>query len=384
MRLGRSRVKRCARIGPFVHQTRIDRAHHESKPGDDVFHLLVALIDGHRTIERAESLGQIAKQNALETRDSQALDIALEVARRFEHVSQNRFGAQLEVASPRNLLAILREGGIEQILERLGVGDLGDALHALIVIDAVHLHFGHSLIARLAFLRAQHLARVFERRFNHGNRIERIGFAFGIKQLKRREQKRRKRLVKREIVGQVHREHVFGAAIFGLAALYHVGIDERGEHFIGALRELDFFLRRLHGVVDERFDASTCVAALLNHGKHHGMGDAQTRRELFGLRFNEVVEGLLAPIHEALGRFLLLDTAQLLLVAASLHHGFVVLNFMLGRLGKHAAFAIEARTARTTGDLMELARTKAAHFIAVEFRELRENHSMDGHVDAHA
>ena len=114
------------------------------------------------------------------------------------------------------------------------------------------------------------------------------------------------------------------------------------------------------------------------------MGDAQTRREFFGLRFNEVVEGLLAPIHEALGRFLLFDTAQLLLVAAGLHHGFVVLDFMLGCLGKHAAFAIEARTARATGDLMELARTKTAHFIAVEFRELRENHSMDGHVDAHA
>ena len=67
LRLGRCRVKRCARIGPFVHQTRIDRAHHESKPSDDVFHLLVALIDGHRTIECAKSLGQIAKQNALET-----------------------------------------------------------------------------------------------------------------------------------------------------------------------------------------------------------------------------------------------------------------------------------------------------------------------------
>ena len=114
------------------------------------------------------------------------------------------------------------------------------------------------------------------------------------------------------------------------------------------------------------------------------MGDAQTRRELFGLRFNEVVEGLLAPIHEALGRFLLLDAAQLLLVAASLHHGFVVLDFMLGRLGEHAAFVIEARTARATGDLVELARTQAAHFVAVEFRELRENHGMDGHVNAHA
>ena len=33
---------------------------------------------------------------------------------------------------------------------------------------------------------------------------------------------------------------------------------------------------------------------------------------------------------------------------------------------------------------MELARTQAAHFIAVEFRELRENHSMNGYINAHA
>ena len=32
---------------------------------------------------------------------------------------------------------------------------------------------------------------------------------------------------------------------------------------------------------------------------------------------------------------------------------------------------------------MELAGAQAAHLVAVELRELREHHGVDGHVDAH-
>ena len=82
-------------------------------------------------------------------------------------------------------------------------------------------------------MRTQHLARVFQRGFHHGNQVHGIRFALGIKQLERRKQKRGKRLVEREIIRQIHRGAIFHGAVFTLDFLHHVGIDKRHEHLIG-------------------------------------------------------------------------------------------------------------------------------------------------------
>ena len=112
------------------------------------------------------------------------------------------------------------------------------------------------------------------------------------------------------------------------------------------------------------------------------MRDAHTRRKLLGNRVDELVERVLAPVHEVLGRALLLDLLELLRVAGGLHLGLVVLDLVLGGLGYDHALGVEARATRATGDLMELAAAQAAHLAAVELGELREHHRVDGHVDA--
>ena len=148
--------------------------------------------------------------------------------------------------------------------------------------------------------------------------------------------------------------------------------------------QLDLLLRRLQRILDKLVDAGAGVAALLHFGQHHGMRDAHTRRQLLGNRFDELVERVLVPVHEVLGRTLLLDLLELLRIAGSFHLGLVVLNLVLGSLGYDHALGIEARAACATGDLMELTAAQAAHLATVELSELREHHRVDGHVDTDA
>ena len=48
---------RVAGVLPFVHQTRVDRAHHKAEPRNDVTQALVALLDGHGAVEGTVGLG---------------------------------------------------------------------------------------------------------------------------------------------------------------------------------------------------------------------------------------------------------------------------------------------------------------------------------------
>ena len=126
------------------------------------------------------------------------------------------------------------------------------------------------------------------------------------------------------------------------------------------------------------------VGPLLALGEHHRVGDAQARHEGLGRGGDEALEGLLAPVDEALGRALLLDLALLLDVTAGLEQGLGVLDLVLRGLGDDAALGVEAGATRTACDLVELARAQAAHAMAVVLGEGREQHRVDGHVDAHA
>lgn len=67
-------------------------------------------------------------------------------------------------------MAIFVECGLQHVLQRLGIGDFLQAVHAFVIVEAVLLHADHRLIARLAFLRAQHLLGILQRGFHHGDR----------------------------------------------------------------------------------------------------------------------------------------------------------------------------------------------------------------------
>ena len=188
--LGRRRrgIERGARVFPLVDQARVDRAHDKPQPSDDVLEPLVALALGNRAVEGTKRLGQIPEKGTLVARDPQLLDIPLEVRGALQHVAQHRLRAQAEVARPRHALAVFLEGGIEQIFKGLFVGHVRDALEALLVFHAVHLHLGHGAVARTALLGAQHLARILKRRLDHRHHVERIVIIFRVQKFQSREQ----------------------------------------------------------------------------------------------------------------------------------------------------------------------------------------------------
>ena len=114
------------------------------------------------------------------------------------------------------------------------------------------------------------------------------------------------------------------------------------------------------------------------------MGDAHAGRQLLRRLLDEVLEGLLVPADEALGRLLFLHATLLFRVVAGLEHRLVVLDLMLGGQRHHHALGVEAGPSRAAHDLVELAGAQTAHLGAVELGELGEHHRVDGHVDAHA
>ena len=114
------------------------------------------------------------------------------------------------------------------------------------------------------------------------------------------------------------------------------------------------------------------------------MGDAHAGRQLLRRLLDEVLEGLLVPAHEPLGRLLHLDLAGALGVSTCLGQRLCALDVVLGGLCDHAALGIEAGAAGAPCNLVELARVEVAHASAVKLGEGGEHHGVDGHVDAHA
>ena len=281
-------------------------------------------------------------------------------------------------------MPVLAERGVEQVLKRLGVGDLGQTLHALVVVEAFVLHRGHGRVARLALLGAQHLLGVLQRGLHHGDHVEGVAFGFGVEQFERGEQERAQRLVEREILGHVHGGEVVLAAVVAVLGFDDAGVEQRGEDLVGAPMQLLLLLGGLLRVVDEPVHAAARVAALRHLVEHHRVGDPQMRHQRFGCGVDELVERVLVPRHEPLGRLLALDLLELLRVVAGLGDGARVLDLELGGLGHHQAFGIEAHAAGAAGDLMEFAGAQTAHPGPVEFGERGEHHRMNRHVDADA
>ena len=373
-----------AGVFPFVDQARVDAAHDQAQPGDQVAQALVDLVVGNGFGEHAIGVGKVAEQEALRPGDLVALDVAFEIACRFDHVAQDRFWRQFVVVGPGNVLAIALEGGVEQIFERLGVGDLLQAVDALVVVDALGLHRGHGGVFGRPLLGAQDLPRVFERGFHHRDHVEGVGVGFGVEQFEGREHEGGKGLVEREVFGHVHGEGVVeGPRVVGGALDNPCGL-ERCEDLIGPLEEGEFFGVGLHAVADERAYAGPGIAALHDLVEYHGVRDPHAGLELFGLGFDQALEGLLVPAHEALGRGFQVLVLGFLHVAAGLGQGAGLFDVVFGGFGDHAAFGVEARPAGTPGDLVELARVEPAHLVAVVFGQGGEDDRVDGHVDAHA
>ena len=266
-------------------------------------------------------------------------------------------------------------------------------LQALLVLDAVSLHFSHGTVARSTLLCAQYLLGVLECSLNHGDEVHGVGLALGIEQLQRGEKERRKRLIERKVLGQIDRQRVVDVRC-GVGRRIgrgrHLGthdnarVDKRGEDLVSANLELGLFFGGLKARLDEVVYAGSGIAALLDHANHHGVRNAQARFERLGLRLDQALKGLLVPGDKALGGLLLFDLAELFGVVARLGHKLGVFDFVLRRLGNNHTLGIKARAAGATGNLMELAGAQATHLVTVELGERGEHHGVDGNVDADA
>ena len=100
-------------------------------------------------------------------------------------------------------LAIGLVGDAEQLLERLGVRDLLEQLHPLVVLDALHLHLVDGLAAGAVPLRVDDGPRVVERCLNDRDHVERVRRILAVEQLECGHGERRQRLVEGEVGLQV-------------------------------------------------------------------------------------------------------------------------------------------------------------------------------------
>ena len=187
-RLGRVGVR--SRVLPLVHQRGIDGTDHHTQPGDDVVELFVALLLRNGTRQRTVGVGQVTQQRAFGTGDVVAGDVAGEIGSGLHHVAHHGFRAQPIVVRPRNIMAVFIERGLQHILQRLRIGDLLKPVHTLVIVEAILFHADHRLVARLTFLRAQHLLRVLQRGLNHGYHIQRIRVRLRVEQFQRGQQER--------------------------------------------------------------------------------------------------------------------------------------------------------------------------------------------------
>ena len=99
---------------------------------------------------------------------------------------------------------------------------------------------------------------------------------------------------------------------------------------------------------------------------------------------HELLEVLAVPGHEALRRRLCLGFARLFRVPARLRQRARPLDVVFGSLAHDAARRVEAAASGTPCYLVELARVQPAHATSVVFGQRRQEHGVDGHVDAYA
>ena len=126
------------------------------------------------------------------------------------------------------------------------------------------------------------------------------------------------------------------------------------------------------------------VAGPGDHRQQHRVRHAEAGGQRLRIGGDQLLEGVLRPADEALGRLLAHHLAALLRVVAGLGERLLVLDDVLGRLRDDEARRVEARAAGAARDLVELAGAQRAHPSAVVLGQRGEQHRADGHVDADA
>ena len=117
---------------------------------------------GHGLGQRLVDAGEMPQQQALGALEFVDLDVIGERAELLEHLPRDGLGPDVFLTHPRVTLRERVERGVDELAVRLGVFQLFQFLHALVVLHAVLLHLGDGLRFELVELPAQDQVRVFE------------------------------------------------------------------------------------------------------------------------------------------------------------------------------------------------------------------------------
>ena len=197
-------------------------------------------------------------------------------------------------------LAVEPERLLERLRERPWVGDLLQQRHPLLVLDAVGLHRGDGLPARLVGLGHEHGRRVVEDRLDDREHVQRVGLGVRIDEIERGLGERRQRLIEREVLLQR------GGQLEGSAERVRdraAAPDAGGEQLLGQR----FGLRRqapaaaliLVVVLHQRAQGLDRIRGLIDDVEDDRVVHAHPRHERLGSRVAQALERLLGPAHHA-------------------------------------------------------------------------------------
>ena len=142
-------------------------------------------------------------------------------------------------------MTVFVERSLKHVFQWFRIRDLLQAVHTFVIVKTVFLHANHRRIASLTFLRAQHLLRVLQRGFHHGNHVKRVTFRFRIKQFQRSQQERAQRLVKREIIRHVDGHEIVLATIIAVFRFDHIRVEQGLEDLVGTIMKTLLLFRSL-------------------------------------------------------------------------------------------------------------------------------------------
>ena len=280
---------------------------------------------------------------------------------------------------------------LQVLQQRLRPGDLVDQRHPLVVLEAVGLHLRDRLAAGGVLLGEQDLPRRLQHRLHHRDDVERVGQRLGVEGVERSHREQRQRLVERERLGQLRRQHVATSQLVGLVEPGdHSGADQAPGQAQRPAGQLELAATVLVVVLQQASHHRERVLLAGGDVDQHRVVDLHPRHQLLGHAGDQLVEGLLAPHHGALGWLPQLGLALLLGLLLGTHGGvlgsglrlrLLVLDHVLRRLYDDVAGGVEACAAGSAGDLEELTGAQDPLPGAVVLGEGGEQHRADRHVD---
>ena len=207
---------------PLVHQGGVGLAHQLAEPFDDVVELVGHGGIGDGVAQRLVRVGEVAQEHALGAFERVVLHEVVEAHGPLVHVTHNRLGARLKTRNPRGGLLVGRVRLLDELRQRLRVGDLVQLVHTFGVVHTVRLQLCRQLVLRLAFLRVQHLVGGVQGCLDEGERVQGVAGGLGVQKLQRGDREGGERLVQGKVILQVLGQAQVGAVLVrGVGSLNH-------------------------------------------------------------------------------------------------------------------------------------------------------------------